>query len=135
VLAAAPMASMARVTHVSMVNILHEEYIRTARAKGLAEHRVFIVHALRAALVPIVAFLGPVITELFAGLFIVENLYGFPGFGRQFWFSVLQLDYPVVIGLTFFMAAIVSIIHLSIDLLSAILDPRLRSGVLRGRPW
>jgi oligopeptide transport system permease protein len=135
VLAVAPMASMARVTHVSLINILKEDYIRTARAKGLAERRVFFVHAFRTALVPIVAFLGPMIMELFAGLFIVENLYSFPGFGRQYWMSVLQLDYPVVIGLTLFLAVVVAILHLFLDLLGALLDPRMRSGPARGGLW
>lgn len=135
VLSIAPMASMARVTHTSMVNILNEDYVRTARAKGLTELRVFVVHAFRTALVPILAFLGSMIMELFAGLFIVENLYAFPGFGRQYWVSVLQLDYPVVISLTLLLAVIVAVTNLIIDVLSAVLDPRVRSGLLDDETW
>lgn len=135
VLSVAPLASMARVTHISLVNILNEDYIRTARAKGLSNMRVFIVHAFRTALVPIVTFLGPIIMELFAGLFIVENLYGFPGFGRQYWLSVLQLDYPVVISLTLLLAVVVAVINLVIDLLTAGLDPRVRSSSQKGETW
>ncbi len=135
VLAVAPMASMARVTHVSLVNILKEDYVRTAHAKGLTEPRVFIVHAFRTALTPILAFLGSLVMELFAGLFIVENLYAFPGFGRQYWVSVLQLDYPVVIGLTLVLAAVAAGATLVIDAISAILDPRLRSSSSGGKQW
>ena len=135
VLSVAPMASMARVTHTSLVNVLKEDYIRTARAKGLTEIRVLVVHAFRTALIPILAFLGPMIMELFAGLFIVENLYAFPGFGRQYWVSVLQLDYPVVISLTLLLAVVVAMINLVIDLLSAVLDPRMRSSSRIGETW
>jgi ABC-type dipeptide/oligopeptide/nickel transport system permease component len=135
VLAVVPMSSMARVTHVSLVNILKEDYVRTAHAKGLTERRVFIVHAFRTALIPILAFLGSMVMELFAGLFIVENLYAFPGFGRQYWVSVLQLDYPVVIGLTLVLAAVLAVTNLAIDTISAILDPRVRSSSLGGKQW
>ncbi len=135
VLSIAPMASLARVTHVSLLNVLNEDYIRTARAKGLTEMRVFIVHAFRTALVPILTFLGPLIMELLAGLFIVENLYSFPGFGRQYWMSVLMLDYPVVISLTLLLAIVVAVTNLFIDLFSAVLDPRVRSGLREGEPW
>ncbi len=135
VLSVAPLASMARVTHISLVNILNEDYIRTARAKGLTNMRVFIVHAFRTALVPIITFLSPMTMELFAGLFIVENLYSFPGFGRQYWVSVLQLDYPVVISLTLLLAVVVAVINLVIDLLTAVLDPRVRSSSRKGESW
>jgi oligopeptide transport system permease protein len=133
VLAVAPMASMARITHVSMVNILKEDYVRTAHAKGLSERRVFFVHAFRTALIPILAFLGPIVMDLFAGLFIVENLYAFPGFGRQYWISVLQFDYPVVIGLTLVLAVVIAVINLVIDALGAVLDPRVRASSLGGQ--
>lgn len=135
VLSIGPLASMARVTHASLVNVLNEDYIRTARAKGLVEVRVFVVHALRTALIPILTFLGSMIMELFAGLFIVENLYAFPGFGRQYWMSVLQLDYPVVISLTLLLSVFVAAINLVIDILSAVLDPRVRSGSQEGMSW
>lgn len=135
VLAVAPLASMARVTHVSLTNILKEDYVRTAYAKGLTEQRVFIVHAFRTALIPILAFVGSMVMDLFAGLFIIENLYAFPGFGRQYWVSVLQLDYPVVIGLTLVLAAVMAVIQLFIDAMSAILDPRLRSSSAEGMQW
>ena len=100
VLAVMPMASIARVTRASLINILNEDYIRTARGKGLPETRVVLVHMLRNAFVPIITFLGPTLMEMFAGLLIVENLYAFPGFGREYWIAVLALDYPMIMGLT-----------------------------------
>jgi oligopeptide transport system permease protein len=132
VLAVAPMASLARVTHISLANILKEDFVRTARAKGLAERRVFFRHAFRTALIPILTFTGHILMELFAGLFIIENLYGFPGFGRQYWISVLQLDYPVVIGLTFVLSTVMAVINLVTDVAGILLDPRVRPGPLKG---
>ena len=85
VLAVMPMASIARVTRASLMNILNEDYVRTARAKGLTQTRVMLVHVMRNALVPIITFLGPTLMEMFTGLFIVENLFSFPGFGREYW--------------------------------------------------
>jgi len=98
VLAVMPMASIARVTQASLQNIMNEDYIRTARAKGLTQTRVMLVHVLRNALVPIITFMGPTLMEMFTGLLIVENLYSFPGFGREYWNAVLNLDYPLIMG-------------------------------------
>ena len=82
------------------MHVLSEDYVRTAHAKGLTHSRVILVHALRNALVPILTFLGPTLMEMFTGLVIVENLYAFPGFGREYWQAVLNLDYPIIMGLT-----------------------------------
>lgn len=132
VLAAMPMASIARVTHTAIVNTLHEDYVRTARAKGLAQRRVIFVHVLRNALVPIVTFIGPALMELFAGLFIVESLYAFPGIGRKYWEAVLNLDYPMILGLALLYATGMTLVNIFIEILGAVLDPRLRSTQQRG---
>jgi len=132
VLAVMPMASIARVTQASLQNIMHEDYIRTARAKGLTQTRVMLVHVLRNALVPIMTFLGPTLMELFTGLLIVENLYSFPGFGREYWNAVLNLDYPLIIGLTFIYAIGMALINVLIEILGEILDPRIRAGKRQG---
>jgi len=134
VLAAMPMASIARVTRASLMNILSEDYIRTARGKGLTETRVMLVHMLRNALVPILTFLGPTCMEMFAGLLIVENLYAFPGFGREYWESVLKLDYPMIMGLTLIYATGIALVNVLIEVLCEILDPRLRSIRHQGAP-
>ncbi len=126
VLAVMPMASTARVARASLLNVLHEDYVRTARAKGLRETRVVLVHVMRNAIVPIITFLGPALMEMFTGLFVVEFLFSFPGFGREYWESVLALDYPTILGLTLLYALGIVLVTLCIELLTEIFDPRLR---------
>lgn len=127
VLAVMPMASIARVTQATLRSVLGEEYIRTARAKGLSQRRVMLVHVLRSALAPIITYLSIILMELFTGLLIIESLYSFPGFGREFWASVLAMDYPMVLGLTLLYAAGIILANLFTEIACAILDPRLRS--------
>jgi oligopeptide transport system permease protein len=134
VLAAMPMASIARVTRASLTNTMSENYVRTARAKGLTHMRVMLVHVLRNAAVPILSYLGPTLMEMFTGLFIVESLYSFPGFGRQYWESVLLLDYPFILGLTLFYAAGIMVVNLLIEIFCEFLDPRIRSAKFQGAP-
>jgi ABC-type dipeptide/oligopeptide/nickel transport system permease component len=134
VLAAMPMASIARVTHASVLNIMNEDYIRTARGMGLTETRVALVHIMRPALVPIITFLGPALMEMFVALLIVENLYAFPGFGRGYWLAVLELDYPMIMGLTLLFAIGIVLVNILIEILCEILDPRLRAIKHAGAP-
>lgn len=126
VLAVMPMASLARVTQASFMNILGEDYVRAARAKGLTQRRVMLVHVARNALVPIITYLGPALIEMFAGLFVVESLYAFPGLGREYWQSVLKLDYPVILGITLIYATGMLLINMLGEGICAALDPRLR---------
>ena len=126
VLALMPMASVARVAQDALVNILNEDYIRAARARGLTQNRVILVHGLRNAIVPILTFLGPTSMEILAGLFVVENLYAFPGFGREYWRAVLNLDYPLIMGLTLIYATGMLLINFGIETLCMFLDPRIR---------
>lgn len=134
VLAVMPMASIVRVTRASLLNILGEDYIRTARAKGLPRARVMLKHVLRNALVPIVTFLGPTLVELFVGLFVVESMYSFPGFGREYWQAVLKLDYPMIMGLTLIYAAGIVLVNTFIEFLCDLLDPRIRAIKYAGAP-
>jgi oligopeptide transport system permease protein len=134
VLAALPMASIARVTRTSLVATLSADYVRTARGKGLTEHRVMVVHVLRNALVPIIVFVGPTLMEMVAGLLIVETLFAFPGIGRGYWQAVMALDYPMVLGLTLLYATGIVLINMLIEVISQVLDPRLRSISQRGGP-
>jgi oligopeptide transport system permease protein len=127
VLAVMPMASIARVTQASLQNIMNEDYIRTARAKGLTQTRVMLVHVLRNALVPILTFMGPTLMEMFTGLLIVENLYSFPGFGREYWNAVLNLDYPLIMGLTLIYATGIVLVNVLVEVLGEMLDPRIRA--------
>lgn len=132
VLAVIPMASIARVTHASLANVLSEDYVRTARAKGLTQTRVMLIHVMRNALVPITTFLGPTLMEMFIGLLIVENLYAFPGFGREYWGAVLTLDYPMIMGLTLIYATGILLVNTLIEILCEFLDPRIRSIKYQG---
>jgi ABC-type dipeptide/oligopeptide/nickel transport system permease component len=132
VLAVMPMASIARVTQASLQNIMNEDYIRTARAKGLTQTRVMFVHVLRNALVPIITFMGPTLMEMFTGLLIVENLYSFPGFGREYWNAVLNLDYPLIMGLTLIYATGIVLVNVLVEILCEILDPRIRASKQAG---
>jgi len=134
VLAVMPMASIARVTQASIQNTMNEDYVRTARAKGLTRTRVMLVHVMRNAIVPVITFLGPTLAELLTGLLIVENLYSFPGFGREYWGAVLEMDYPLVLGLTLIYATSVLIVNLLVDIVCEALDPRLHLLKPQGAP-
>jgi len=133
VLAAMPMANMARITRTSLMNTMHEEYVRTARAKGLTQNRTMLVHVMRNALIPIVTFLGPTLIELFAGAFIVESLFSFPGFGREYWSSILAMDYSMVMGLTLIYATGIVLVNLIIETLYEFMDPRVKANWERSR--
>jgi len=128
ILAIIPMTNIARVSRTVLMNILHADYVRTARAKGLTQARVVLVHVMRNALVPILAFMGSTLVEVFAGTLIVENLYSFPGFGREYWRSVLALDYPMILGLTIIYATGIMLVTVLLDIIYEILDPRLRES-------
>ena len=128
VLAVMPLAALARITRATVLNTLGEAYVRTARAKGASQARVMLVHVLRNALVPVITFLGPLVIEMFAGMLVVENLYGFPGFGRQFWDSILKLDYPMILGLVLIYATGIVLVNLLIEMVCEVLDPRIRAN-------
>jgi peptide/nickel transport system permease protein len=119
-------AVYARLTRGSMLDVLGEDYIRTARAKGLRERRVVYRHALRSALTPVVTQLGIDFGTLLGGVIIVENIFGLPGLGQQAVQSVLQQDLPVVIGTIVLAAAFIVVANIFVDICYGILDPRVR---------
>jgi oligopeptide transport system permease protein len=121
-----PGAFIARITRASMLDILRQDYIRTARAKGVREASVVIRHAVKNALIPVLTVLGPIFAGLVTGSFIVENAFAIPGLGQQFVGSVLIRDYGVIMGVTLFFAAIIAVMNLVVDLLYAAVDPRIR---------
>jgi oligopeptide transport system permease protein len=123
-----PMANLARVARTSILDAMHGDYVRTARAKGLTRLRTMLFHVLRNALIPIVTFLGATLMEIFAGSFIVENLFSFPGFGREYWLAILALDYPMIMGLTLLYATGIIFTNLLIETLYGLIDPRVRVG-------
>jgi len=128
VLAAIPTVTMTRLTQTATREAMMGEYVRAARAKGLTRNRVIVVHIFPNALVPVITALVPVLIELVAGSFIVEALFGFPGIGREFWISIQQLDYPVIMGLTLLYSLGIVVLNSAVELLYGVIDPRLRQG-------
>jgi ABC-type dipeptide/oligopeptide/nickel transport system permease component len=122
-----PYASIvARLTRASMLEVVHQDYIRTARAKGLAEQVVVVRHALRNALIPVITILGPLVVGIITGSVVVENLFGIPGLGKEFVTSILNRDYNIVIGVFTGYAALVGLANLAVDLVYPLIDPRIR---------
>ena len=126
VLALPQIAVISRLTRAGMVEVLRSNYIRTARAKGLPERSVIVRHALRAALLPLVSYLGPACAGLLTGSLVVERIFNLPGLGKFFVISALQRDYTVVMGMVIVYAALILLLNLLADLLYAALDPRVR---------
>jgi len=127
VLAARPAALIARMTRASMLETLRQDYIRTARAKGLSPATVLVKHALKNAFLPVLTTTGVSLGYLLSGSFVVETIFTVPGVGAQSVSSVFDRDYPVIQGTTLLLAAIFVVTNLVIDLLSAALDPRVKS--------
>jgi oligopeptide transport system permease protein len=124
-----PYASIvARLTRASMLEVIRQDYIRTARAKGLREQVVIVRHALRNALIPVITILGPLVVGIITGSVVVENLFGIPGLGKEFVQSILNRDYNIVIGVFTGYAALVGVANLAVDLIYPLIDPRIRYG-------
>ncbi len=117
---------LTRLTRSSMLDVLREDYVRTARAKGLKERTVIYVHALRNALIPVLTILGLQLGQLMAGAIIIENVYYLPGLGRLVFQAIGQRDLPVVREIVLFMAAAVVVVNFIVDLTYASIDPRIR---------
>lgn len=119
-------AAVARYMRASMLETLDEDYIRTARAKGLSERRVIFGHAVRNALLPIISLVGLFLPLLFGGAVVVEYIFSWPGMGRLMYDAILARDYPVVMAASFLFATLVIVANLVADLLYALADPRIR---------
>jgi len=128
VLGTVPLAVIARMTRSSMLEVLGEDYIRTARAKGLAPIRVIAQHALRNALIPVVTVIGLQVGVLFAGAILTETIFAWPGIGKWLIESVARRDYPVLQGGVLLVAAVIMIVNLLVDLTYGVLNPRIRHG-------
>jgi len=124
----APMAYFARLTRGTMLETLQQDYIRTARAKGLRWRRVVLVHALRNSLVPVVTAAGPLLGFLITGSFVIEEIFAIPGIGRYYITAVSARDYSVVMGLTVLLSVIVILANMVVDILYGVLDPRTRDA-------
>ncbi len=121
-----PMASIARLTRASMIEVLNSNFIRTARAKGLPQMITITRHAIRAALLPVVSYLGPAIANIITGSVVVEQIFSIPGIGRYFVQGSLNRDYTLVMGVTVFYGSLIILCNLIADLLYGLLDPKVR---------
>ncbi|MGY0701035.1 dipeptide ABC transporter permease DppB [Bacillus subtilis] len=125
-LAVGPMAIIARLTRSSMVEVLTQDYIRTAKAKGLSPFKIIVKHALRNALMPVITVLGTLVASILTGSFVIEKIFAIPGMGKYFVESINQRDYPVIMGTTVFYSVILIIMLFLVDLAYGFLDPRIK---------
>lgn len=119
-------AYVARLTRGGMLEILHQDFIRTARAKGASSARVLFRHALRGGLLPVVSFLGPAVAGLMTGSFVVETIFQIPGLGRHFIAAAFNRDYTLVTGTVLFYATVIILLNLVVDVVQVWLNPKLR---------
>jgi len=120
------MARVARLTRAGMLEVISQDYVRTARAKGLSEPVIVIRHTLKGALLPVVSFLGPALAQLLTGSLVVEKIFRVPGLGSEFVNSALNRDYPLVMGLVILFGTLLILFNLVVDVAYAFLDPRIR---------
>ncbi|MFP3719117.1 ABC transporter permease [Niallia circulans] len=125
-LATGPTAIIARLTRTSMLEVLTQDYIKTAKAKGLSPFKIIVKHALRNALLPVVTLLGALAASILTGTFVIEKIFAIPGMGKYFVDSINNRDYPVIMGTTIFYSTILIIMLFLVDLAYGILDPRIK---------
>jgi oligopeptide transport system permease protein len=125
-LCAYPLAYITRLTKTSMLDALSQDYIRTARAKGVKQVWVVFKHALRNALIPVVTYVGPMIAYILTGSMVVENIFTIGGLGSQFVSSITNRDYTMIMGTTIFLAVLMVIANLITDIVYTVVDPRIR---------
>ncbi len=125
-LAGYPAAFISRLVRSGMLEVLNQDYIRTAYSKGLSERRVIYVHALKNAIIPVITYLGPLTAGILTGSFVVEQVFGVPGLGTFFVTSITNRDYTTIMGVTIFYSALLVAFNLLADLLLVIIDPRIK---------
>jgi ABC-type dipeptide/oligopeptide/nickel transport system permease component len=125
-LALAPLGIIARFTRSSMLDVIRSEYVKTARAKGLAERPIVLKHVLKNALIPVVTLLGPMFAAVGTGSFFVEAIFRVPGMGRFFVLSMTGRDYPMIMAVVLIYGGVLAVMNLVVDLLYGTLDPRIR---------
>lgn len=125
-LASTPMAFIARLTRSSMLEVLSNDYIKTAKAKGLSQWAITIKHTIRNALLPVVSYLGPLSAGVITGSFVIEKIFGIPGLGSHFVLSIGNRDYTVIMGITVFYSIILLVSILLVDIAYGFIDPRIK---------
>ncbi len=124
-LAMYPMAYITRLERSSMLDVLGQDYIRTANAKGLSKFKVLFKHALKCAITPVITYAGPMMAYILTGSMVVENIFSVPGLGRLFINSMLRTDYMMIMGVTIFLAFMIVLMNFLSDVLYKIMDPRI----------
>ncbi|MFM1652794.1 ABC transporter permease [Brevibacillus sp. B_LB10_24] len=125
-LAALPLAFIARLTRSNMLEIMSQDYIKTAKAKGLSTFTTTVKHAIRNALLPVVSYLGPLSAGVLTGSFVIERIFGIPGLGREFVLSITNRDYTVIMGTTVFYSILLVVLVLLVDICYTFIDPRIK---------
>ena len=120
-----PMAYITRLTRSSMLDVLGQDYIRTARAKGVAPVKIIFGHALKNSLIPVITYFGPMLAYIVTGSLVVEQIFAVPGIGRAFVSSITNRDYPMIMGTTIVLACLIVIMNLVSDILYKVVDPRI----------
>jgi ABC-type dipeptide/oligopeptide/nickel transport system permease component len=128
ILALGEMAFLTRLTRASMLEAIRQDYVRTARSKGLGEQVVVVGHIIKNAMIPVATFIGPATAGLITGSFIIESLFNVPGLGRDFVLSVNRRDYPLIMGVYMLYATIIVVANLTVDLVYGWIDPRIKVG-------
>jgi len=131
-LAALPTAFITRLTRTNMIEVLHQDYIQTAKSKGLSSYQIIWRHALRNSLLPVITYLGPLTASIITGSFIVEKIFGIPGLGQWFVMSVSNRDYTVVMGITLFYSVLLISAVFLVDILYGFIDPRIKRSIFNG---
>ena len=124
-LSLSPMANITRLTRSSMLDVLGQDYIRTARAKGVAPMKIIFGHALKNSLIPVITYFGPMLAYIVTGSLVVEQIFAVPGIGRAFVSSITNRDYPLIMGTTIVLACLIVIMNLVSDILYKVVDPRI----------
>ncbi len=125
-LSLSPTCYITRLMRSSMLDVMGQDYLKTARSKGLSEQVVLFKHALRNSVIPVITYLGPMVTAVLTGSFVIEKIFSIPGLGRYFIDSIGGRDYPMIMGTTVFFAAILILANLIVDILYTVVDPRIK---------
>jgi oligopeptide transport system permease protein len=121
-----PAAYISRITRASMLEVMNQDYIRTARAKGLGERAIVFRHIVRNAMIPVLTLIGPIAAGLLTGSFVIEYFFSIPGIGRAYVQAILARDYPLIMATTLIYAFVIASANMAVDFMYAIVDPRIR---------
>ena len=121
-----PMAYITRLTRSSMLDVLGQDYIRTARAKGVAKKKIIFGHAMKNSLIPVITYFGPMLAYIVTGSIVVEQIFAVPGIGRAFVSSIINRDYPMIMGTTIVLAILIVVMNMVSDILYKVVDPRIK---------